>query len=86
MTGSLAGRLNLAERIRLPRGAGAEAEDVVPVARRAEENNPEEEIFAATIMVIGIAGVGKSALINSLLGYEAVAVSAFGSGTSRVSW
>lgn len=81
MQATLSCRLGLAERIRLGRNDGT---DTAPQeARQKEEANPDEQVLDATVLVIGTAGSGKSATINSLLGREAVTVDAF-QGTSNV--
>lgn len=74
-------RLDHAERVRLDRAATQE--DLLEVAKNLEQGSSEDVIYEATVMVIGISGSGKSALINSILGFEAVQADAF-EGTSEV--
>ena len=59
-------------------------DDLVAIANDLERQNSEEAIYEVTVMVIGITGTGKSAMINSLLGYDAVTADAF-EGTTSVS-
>lgn len=61
----------------------AAQEDLLEVAKNLEGQNSEEVIYDVTVMVIGISGTGKSALINNLLGYEAVSADPF-EGTKQV--
>lgn len=74
-------RLGLAERIRI--GRGESSEDASQAAKDREEENPEEELSEATVLVIGTSGSGKTSTINSLLGREALPVNPF-EGTKKV--
>lgn len=74
-------RLEHAERVTLDHAAYNE--DLAEVVRQMESEDPEEELLEITALVIGITGAGKSASINSLLGYDAVSADAF-NGTKKV--
>ena len=83
-------RLDLAERIRLPIKSGVAREQLPSVeaaatAAEAGAGAQEDLPLEATILVLGIVGVGKSATINSLLGLEAAPTSPFSRGTQKVS-
>ena len=59
------------------------SEDLAGVVRELEAENGDEELLQITALVVGITGTGKSASINSLLGYDAVSANAF-DGTKKV--
>ena len=82
-------RLDLAERIRAPNRGPARRnpfEAAMAEAQRAErEHGPPEELpFGATIMCVGITGVGKTATIHSLLGLPPPSSAGFGPETKQV--
>ncbi len=52
--------------------------------QEAQHGPPEELPFTATILCVGIAGTGKTATINNLLGRPAP--SNFAEGTKKVRW
>ena len=74
-------RLEHAERVTLDQAGGSE--DLAGVVRELEAENSDEELLQITALVVGITGTGKSASINSLLGYDAVSADAF-DGTKKV--
>lgn len=74
-------RLEHAERVTIDQSGGSE--DLAGVVRQLEGENGEEELIQVTALIIGISGTGKSASINTLLGYDAVTADAF-NGTSKV--
>ena len=52
--------------------------------QEAQSGPPEELPFSATIMCVGITGVGKTATIHSLLGIQAAPTAGFGPETKQV--
>lgn len=84
-------RLDLAERIRAPPRPGGPArrnpfEAALAEAERLEaaEGPPSALPFTATVLCLGMAGVGKSATINSLLGLpEAAGTGTFAPATRK---
>lgn len=85
----LPSRLDLAERIRAPnRGPARRNPFEVAMAeaqrQEAQSGPPEELPFSATIMCVGITGVGKTATIHSLLGIQAAPTAGFGPETKQV--
>ncbi|KAK9820840.1 hypothetical protein WJX81_004481 [Elliptochloris bilobata] len=85
-------RLDLAERIRAPPRPGGPArrnpfEAALAEAERLEaaQGPPTPLPFTATVLCLGMAGVGKSATINSLLGLqEAAGTGTFAPATRKV--
>ncbi len=80
-------RLDLAESIRVPNRSGPrrnpfEAAMAEAERQEAQHGPPEELPFTATILCVGIAGTGKTATINNLLGRPAP--SNFAEGTKKV--
>ena len=75
-------RLEHAERVTLDQSGTSE--DLAGVVRDLEAENGDEDLLQITALVVGITGTGKSASINSLLGYNAVSADAF-NGTSKAS-
>lgn len=82
-------RLDLAERIRVPPRGPARRnpfEAALAEAERLEatQGPPSPLPFTATVLCLGMAGVGKSATINSLLGLpEATGTGTFAAATRK---